>query len=639
MRLDVKKFLFIGIEAQRSAFFSQAQDAGIIHFIESKGQGKEIPAEVNNVIQSIKVLRSLPTAPQEDPNEASLADGIVLKVLHFKHHLEKLAEEERLLRLEMERIAIFGNFLQEDLAYIEQEGKRKIQFFFKRHTIAEEIPLPDEMIYIGTNHNLDYFVTINREPTQYPRFTEMRIERPLGALQQRYQVNKQELQTTEQQLKTYAKYNTFLHHHLAFKFNNYHLCIAQESVQLQAEDNLFVIEGWVPVNKLDHLANLVETLDVHVEEIAIEATDSVPTYLENKGINRVAEDLVHIYDTPSATDKDPSLWVLAAFSLFFAFIVGDGGYGLIFLLVALYIRYKSPSLIGFKKRIWTLLLILSLSCIGWGFLTNSFFGINFHPDNPIRKASVLSWLVEKKTDFHINRHDETYQHWVEKFPELKNEHNALTFMKKASTETHGNISYDLVNKFSDNIMMELALLIGCIHVIISMLRYLNRTWTFIGWIVFIIGCYLYFPFYLDATSILHFVFNIDTLQAASIGLYLIGAGAATALLISLVQYKIRGLLEIMKPIEIFADILSYLRLYALGLAGAIVTGVINDTVAVVNIFAGTLLFIIAHSINMLLAVMGGVIHGLRLNFLEWYHYSFEGGGKRFKPLNKMNLNE
>ena len=97
-----------------------------------------------------------------------------------------------------------------------------------------------------------------------------------------------------------------------------------------------------------------------------------------------------------------------------------------------------------------------------------------------------------------------------------------------------------------------------------------------------------------------------------------------------------GILEITSLTAIFADILSYLRLYALGLSGSVVTATINDIAGSINLtFFAVALWIIGHIINMALSVVGGVIHGLRLNFIEWYHYSFEGGGKAFTPLKKI----
>ena len=69
----------------------------------------------------------------------------------------------------------------------------------------------------------------------------------------------------------------------------------------------------------------------------------------------------------------------------------------------------------------------------------------------------------------------------------------------------------------------------------------------------------------------------------------------------------------------FADTLSYLRLYALGLAGAIVGSTINEIASGMPLILGVLLIVVSHFINIILATMSGTIHGLRLNFIEWYH--------------------
>ena len=72
------------------------------------------------------------------------------------------------------------------------------------------------------------------------------------------------------------------------------------------------------------------------------------------------------------------------------------------------------------------------------------------------------------------------------------------------------------------------------------------------------------------------------------------------------------------------------------MAGAIVASTINDMASNLPIVLSILLLIVGHSMNIVLGVMGGVIHGLRLNFLEFYHYSFEGGGKKFEPLKLLS---
>lgn len=632
MRIDVKKFLFIGVEQDREAFFAKAQEAGVIHFIEGgPATIKNLPDEIGDTLAAIKILRGLPPMEQEEIEEFALADGLVHKILQFRHRMDKLHEEERLVRSDIARVHAFGDFSQDDIAYIEREGNRKIQFYFSKRGVAAETPLPDEVLYVGSEHELDYFVAINKQPTQYPGLVEMRIDLPLGRLEQRQKAIAHELHDTERRLKGYEKYNTFLHQALVHQLNTFYLKSAKNGSTAILDDSLFVTTGWVPVTKINEVEKVVANNKVQMEEIAIEPEDKVPTYLENEGAHRIGEDVMRIYDTPSINDKDPSIWVLVSFAFFFAFIIGDGGYGFIFLAAALYIQYKNKGLRGWKHRFVKLIMILGVSCIGWGLLTNSFFGIEFSQDSPIKKVSVLNWLVEKKAAYHFERKDEVYHSWTKKIPELESAKDPHDFLEKGS-KTYPSIS----SEFSSSIMMELALMIGVIHIIISMSRYLTRNWVNLGWILFIIGGYLFCIEYLGATSILNFAFNMDPNGAAPNGHYLMYGGLAIAVVVSIYKHKFLGLLEVMTAVQIFADIMSYLRLYALSLAGSMVTSVMNETASQIPFILAIVLLIFGHIINLTLSIMSGVIHGLRLNFLEWYHYSFEGGGRRFVPLEKMS---
>jgi V/A-type H+-transporting ATPase subunit I len=207
----------------------------------------------------------------------------------------------------------------------------------------------------------------------------------------------------------------------------------------------------------------------------------------------------------------------------------------------------------------------------------------------------------------------------------------------AKTAVDGKIVYKMQEAFSDEIMMELALLAGIIHITLSFLRYLDRNWSGIGWIIAIFGCYLTIPGLLQATSMTDYVLGLDKELARLEGTYMIYGGLFLAVFLAVLKNKALGLLEVTNVIQIFGDILSYLRLYALGLAGSIISGIVNDIAGSIFFLGGILLLILGHSLNMVLAIIGGVIHGLRLNFIEWYHYSFEGGGKPFNPLKKMKV--
>ena len=637
MRYDLNKYLFVGFEGEREEFFRKAQELGIIHFIKkTTAKASRVSEDIHDVLRAIKVLKGLPPVEQEDVEEMSLLDGIVPKILQLKKQQDDLFEEERFVRLEVNRIQGFGDFSYETLRHLEKETGRKVQFYCSKIGALDFMELPEECIYVGSDMALEYYMALNVEPRQYPKMLEVVIERPLGELKKRLKEIKKDLHAVDDRLKSYAKYNDFLHHGLIYKLNAYHLNDAKSQVNFPLEGQLFAIEGWVPTTKEGMLEDLIKRSNVHVEQVAVNPNETIPTYLENEGASRLGEDLINIYDTPSHTDKDPSLWVLVFFSFFFAFIVGDAGYGLIFLGAALYARYK----FSFKEtgvRVLNMLTVLSASVLVWGILTTSFFGMHIGMDNPLRKFSLMQWMVEKKVEYIIQQHDEDWKEWTQKFPKLATVENPKVFLKSAVENVHGKAENVLYNRFSDNILMEMAILIGVVHIILSMLRYINRNWSSLGWIIFIIGCYLYIPYYLHATSMIHFIFGVNQETAPQTGLYMIYMGAGLATLIAVFLHKFSGLLEPMHIGQLFADAMSYLRLYALGLSGAMLAATTNDMAAGLNFALALPILIVGHGVNMLLSIMGGTIHGLRLNFLEWYHYSFEGGGKPFNPLRKLKV--
>lgn len=633
MRVDVKKFLFVGSEQNRKDFFVQAQKVGLIHFINPNQEVKELPQEVQNTLAALKVLRSLPPVEQDETRHFELAESITHRILELHQKWLKLEESQRLTYLEIARVGPFGNFSHEDIRYIEQAGHRIIQFFVAKEGTAEREDLSPQLVFLNRANGLDYFMSINQEPVQYEGFSEQRIEKTVAELEQHSVKLKNDIHDVDNQLKDLAKYNDFLHASLNHQLNHYNLSTSENYASKPLGHHLFAVEGWVPNDKIQELMKLADQTDIYAEEIEIESNEIIPTYLENKGIGRIGEDLVNIYDTPSATDDDPSLWVLVFFATFFAMIVGDAGYGLIFLAVALYIRYKHSQLKGFGLRIWKLLLILSCTCIIWGILISSFFGISLNANNPIRKISLINWLVEKKAEYHFNRKDDVFDYYVKEYPSLEKADSYSDFLYIEKKEKPGDpVQHPIYFKFTDNILFEIALFVGVIHIIVSLLRYIRRNWSAIGWIIFMIGTYLYLPTYLHATSIVQFGLGIPKSFGSDNGMYMIVGGFALATLLALIQHRIKGLLEPMNVIQIFADTMSYLRIYALSLAGGMVAATINEFAAGTIFIIGALLFIIGHVTNIALSIMGGVIHGLRLNFIEWYHYSFEGGGKKFKPL-------
>jgi len=635
MIVKLHKYLLWGSKSEMDRFFMLAQRAGFLEFIGlSHKKAIELPEDAKTILSAIKIAKHHFIHPKEAPHHIEPL-LIAESILKLNGERDKLLEEQRILTAEISRIAIFGDFSKNDLAEIEREGKRILQFYCMKSDIAREMTLPPEVIFAGTEYDLDYFIAINKERTQYPRMVEILIERPVGELRERLLASREELARCDADLRTFCNALPLLQNGFNDCLNKYTLNLAKHDASTPLGTALFAIEAWVPENRVSALFGLLSNLNAQCEEVAIEATDRIPTCIENKGLGKVGEDLIYIYDVPASTDLDPSIWILWFFSLFFAIIISDAGYGIFFLAIALVIKWKIPrDAPAAVKRFTKLFMILSLSCIVWGCATANFFGIEIGANNPFRKISFIHSLATQKAEYHLEQKDDVYQSYVKDYPAVATATDGHDFLVKTAYVREGKTKYKALEDFYNNILLELSLVIGILHLTTSFARWLMRNPAGLGWILFMIGGYLYFPVYLDATSIANFTGLISKPLANTLGLQLLAVGPAIVLIASIFQgKKWASIFELTNGIQVFSDVLSYLRLYALALAGMVMAETVNTTLGIEVGVIGTIFIILfGHIINISLSSMSATIHGLRLNFLEWYRFCFEGGGRLFNPL-------
>jgi len=638
MRVDVKKYLVIGPESVRDVFFKRSQELGIMEYIRKAPAPLEKPVEVQNFIDALHVLRQMVPVRQEPADDYRSANVLARHVVERGHELEHLRERNRIIEKEISRIEIFGDFSPHELLELEQQTGRVFQFFFRKKNKESEAPLRPEVIYVGSAYGLDYFVSINKEKTSYDGLIEMHIDRSLGDWKQELAQNNRQIDMYETELATLAHKKRLLKQGLINTLNRHNLEDSKGRVESLLEGEIFSVEGWIPKNRIQNLQTLASELNLYVEPIAVEAEDRIPTHLENSGAGRLGEDLIGIYDTPSTSDRDPSLWVYLAFGLFFSMIVADAGYGLLILGISLWLYFKyGRKKGGFVRRFTQLSISLSIGCIIWGILVTSFFGIEFGENSKIRDFSIINWMIEKKAEYFLEKKPTSYNALVKEFPQLKSAHTSTELLRGVKNDQEGMNKYVVYNNFQGNVMMELVIFIGTIHIMLSFLRYVDKNWAGIGWVIFMIGAYLYFPSILGAVSLIHYIFHVPYEFGTLLGKYLVYAGLGIAVILAILQRRLAGLAEVMHVIQVFADVMSYLRIYALSLAGLIMASTFNRIAFSVPFYIGFLIILAGHSLNFTLALMGGVIHGLRLNFIEWYHYSFEGGGKKFNPLSLLKI--
>ncbi|MBS0628071.1 MAG: V-type ATP synthase subunit I, partial [Verrucomicrobia bacterium] len=299
-----------------------------------------------------------------------------------------------------------------------------------------------------------------------------------------------------------------------------------------------------------------------------------------------------------------------------------------------YLKWKWRTFHGAAKRLFRLFVVLSLSVVIWGVVIGSFFGIELSSKNILKEMSPFTYVVEAKAEYHLKEKDDVYQEYVEFNPEAAKAQTGKQFLEDSPSAR---------KDFTDDVLLDLTLIVGILHIALGLVRYARRNLAGIGWVCFLVGSYLFFPQFLNATTMINVFGWMDKTAAHALGQQLVSIGFGLAVVMALIQKGWKGILEVMNVIQISADVLSYLRLYALALASSIMAATFNGMGEMIGDVAGFIVgfcvVFAGHVTNISLGTMSGVIHGLRLNFIEWYRYSFEGGGRLFNPLRILRSKE
>lgn len=629
------KVIFYGVSDSIDAFMKRAQRIGSCQFFSLKPSSEHrLSKEVERTTDAIKLLNKQPLLKQEHISQHD-CEHFINKILHHHYQIQTYNEELKKLKSERLKVSPFGRFSLEEVKQIEKESGKYFQFFMIRHTkVSGVADITKNLFLISREKEFDYFLSVCDQRVSYRDFYEVHIEQTKGEIELRINECRDLIKKEQAQLKEAAKYLDVLKAYLIEQLNKLHLQLALSDVDLFLGDDLFAIDAWVPDSKLSSLKEIASSFQVSFSFVKIEKGDKPPTYIKNKGFSKTGQDLVAIYDTPSLEDRDPSIWVVVFFCIFFAIIVSDAGYGLIFFLASLFLMHKFKEKVSAAGlRAIKLFRILSISSIIWGVLVGSYFSIHIKPDSKFNHFNILKVLAIKKVQYHINEKDEQYKEWISQYPALIDVVIADDFINKGVKQKGEVKEYQILDDMYNTILLEIAVLVGIIHLSFSFARNLFRDYSGIGWLCVLWGGFLAFSTVVDAVTVFSYVGSMSLSLVKAMGFDFLYGGLIVAFVLSIVQEGIVGLGAIFKIVEVFSDVLSYLRLYALGLASMVLAATFNEIASMTgSYFFGALICLFGHSINMALAVMAGVIHGLRLNFLEWYRHSYQGGGVKFNPL-------
>ena len=373
-----------------------------------------------------------------------------------------------------------------------------------------------------------------------------------------------------------------------------------------AEGALCLFEGFCPIDKEPELNAMLAAAEVYYEETDPAKEDATPIKLRNNWFTKLFEPLTGMYGWPNYNEFDPTPILAPFYLLFFSLCVGDAGYGLALILVGWLIA-KEKLRIEMFEGLGPIIAVLGVGTTIVGYLSGTFFGIDIY---------AADWIPACA--------------------------KAPMFKAWLGDGTGNWMGYD--------IMMVLALIIGVFHICLAMtvkaICYTKQngfhatasTW---GWLLLIVGGI--------ATAILA---STSVLGPQTTQTILIVIAAISALGIFIFNTPGRnplinvgaGLWDTYQMATgILGDVLSYLRLYALGMAGAMLGAAFNElgmTVLGENPNVGTaigfaLIVVFGHVLNLLMACLGAFVHPLRLTFVEYFkNVGYEGSGKKYNPFKK-----
>lgn len=338
----------------------------------------------------------------------------------------------------------------------------------------------------------------------------------------------------------------------------------------------FKVQGWVRKNRTRRVEKVIQSVtDAYQLTFADPAEGEIPpTVLENGKLVEPYESVVELYSLPKAGSIDPDLIMAPFHFIFFGMMLSDAGYGLV-LTVMLYFALKKFKPTGFAQQLALVIFFGSISTVLWGAMFGGWFGLEWKP---------LLFVPMKEP--------------------LK--------------------------------MLALCFGLGAIHLVAGMLvkvymllrdgDVMGAVCDQISWLIMFLG------------------FFLMALVPGPIGKYLAWLGAGIIILFGgrekkgIVSRLLGGLLTLYNISGYLSDLLSYSRIFALGLATGVIAMVINTVAQMlwsagpVGIVAAILVLLAGHYFNIIINVLGAFVHSSRLQYIEFFGKFYEAGGRAFLPL-------
>lgn len=603
MITKMKKLTFLIYHKEYERFLAAIQELGVLH-IEARQEGTIDSPELTAKMQKVEQLRSLiePYAGTDTAAtsrcDATAGEQCLARVNELSKALQQSEQALQRYRKDETILTPWGDFNPAHVKRLKEAGRIMKFFTCSERFFQEEWVELYNATVIHKEGDRVYFVTItpeheeidiNAETAVLPDFSLSKLKADLHREQDHYNGLQKEitdqienhlwdLRELEAQLRTSIEFDSVI-----------------LNTEQAAENRVMILQGWIPEDKEDVVKTFLDKEDVCYDIRLATKQDNAPIKLKNNAFTRMYEVLTEMYGMPDYGEFDPTPLIAPFFTLFFGFCMGDSGYGLVLIALGFFLKHKlSKSLAGMMNLVIT----LGIATTVIGAVLGTFFGVSlFDIDLP---EGMKQFMVVGKI---------------------------------------GDTNYDK--------QMLLALLIGVVHICIALtvkaicstvrfgFKESLSTW---GWLVLIVG--------FIATGGLTFMQVIPE-DVSTWSFIVIGSVSAIGIyLLNDIHRNVfmnigAGLWDTYNMATgLLGDVLSYIRLYALGLAGGMLGGVFNQLAFMVEdsidgfwgIIPCGLILVFGHALNIAMSCLSAFVHPLRLTFVEYFKNSgYEGRGEAYKP--------
>ncbi len=637
MIVPMKKVSLIIMGDKKTETLKKLRKLGMIHIEISEGSGERL----NVLKEQISLLESaifiLGNKKDTESEALSLADALnIANEVSFLTDEKKNCQSEIItLNSELERLKNWGEFNPESIKDLVDKGIN-VSFYEMTKKKYESLDESVKTVKLAENKNSVKCMLIKSdlddECELISSLNTYKLELPQKStedMRQKVTDLGDKIKSIDEKILSYGKYTNALKSAVKacekeIEFEIYTTGMSDETLS-DDNKNLTVahFKGYIEADNLDELKETAKSNSwgLLVEEPTPE--DDVPTKLKNNKFVSLIYPLTDFLGAvPGYFEYDISGWFLAFILIFFGIIFGDGGYGLFICAVAAIPIIKS--LVTKKTVSPTFLLIglFGLSTVLWGTLTCTWFGLS--------AEQIPQWLQNLSIPVISNVYEDRIWHpfWTEGDVGLTTAQNLQIFCFSLAL-----------------IQLTIAHIKGVKRNIKS-LKMLGD----IGSILQLFGIYYLVLSLVVNPEVFSFSLVISGIPVGTVSLALIGVGFLLSFIFANYEGNIiKSILASLKNIvsvllgvvNVFSDIVSYIRLWAVGLAGAAIAATVNELAGpllgnFLFMIVAIVLLVFGHGLNMILNVLSVIVHGIRLNTLEFSsHLDMSWSGHKFKPFNEQ----